>query len=97
MLRDKALTPGMSCWDMRGAGSRRPRQEGGGGREGERSGRGMGGTKKHGAPSTHENQMKGRLDDSLGPNERKRARRKGLVKPSESAGISIGAQCAPHA
>ncbi len=24
MMRDKALTPGMSCWDMRGAGSGEP-------------------------------------------------------------------------
>lgn len=67
MLRDKGLTSEMSYWDMRGTGSRRPRLVGAeGGLEScsEEKEEGTGYT-KHGAPA-HENQMKGRLNGSLG-------------------------------
>lgn len=52
-MRDGPLTPGISRWDLSGAGSKIPE-------DGARQAR------------THENQMKGKLDDSLGLREEKR-------------------------
>lgn len=79
MMRDKQLTPWISCWDMSRAGSWGPLL--GGSRGAGKLGCGetreeemrMGYT-KHGAP-THENQMKGRLDDSLGLREEEREKK----------------------
>lgn len=97
MMRDKALTPGMSCWDMRGSGSGGPRL-GGAGMWGLRERGGDGdGVHQTSSPPTHENQMKGSLDDSLGLWEEEREKKGAHKAVRVRLHLSIMAQCAPDA